>query len=182
MKLPDVNVLLYAVDETSPRHDPAARWVEDALSGTETIAFAWSVLQAFLRLSTQPLGFERPLEVEQGLDLIDSWLAQPCATIVEPTGRHTSLLRELLGPLGTAGNLVTDAHLAGAGHRARSRALLIRPRLRSFPRAPLDGSARASLTAGYALAQRSRHRTSAASRTTAGSVPPSNVRSRSTAP
>lgn len=112
MKLPDVNVLLYAVDETSPRHDPAARWVEDALSGTETIAFAWSVLLAFLRLSTQPLVFERPLAVEQALDLIDSWIAQPCATIVEPTNRHTSLLRELLAPLGTAGNLTTDAHLA----------------------------------------------------------------------
>jgi hypothetical protein len=112
VKLPDVNVLLYAVDESSPRHAPARRWVEEALSDTETVAFAWSVLLAFVRLSTQPLIFERPLTVEKALDLIDSWLGRPCATTVEPTDRHTSLLRELLGPLGTAGNLTTDANLA----------------------------------------------------------------------
>ena len=29
-----------------------------------------------------------------------------------PTSRHASVLRELLEPLGTAGNLTTDAHLA----------------------------------------------------------------------
>ena len=112
MKLPDVNVLLYAVDEQSPHHSPARAWVEDALSGTETVAFTWSVLLAFVRLSTRALIFERPMTVEQALELIESWIARPCATIVDPTDRHLSLLRELLGPLGTAGNLTTDAHLA----------------------------------------------------------------------
>jgi uncharacterized protein len=28
--------------------------------------------------------------------LVDSWLAQPCATIVHPTDRHSRLMRELL--------------------------------------------------------------------------------------
>jgi len=32
--------------------------------------------------------------------------------IIEPTPRHLGLLRGLLEPLGTAGNLVPDAHLA----------------------------------------------------------------------
>jgi toxin-antitoxin system PIN domain toxin len=112
VKLPDVNVLLYAVDETSPRHDPARAWVERVLSGTETVAFAWVVLLAFVRLSTQARVFASPLMVEQALDLVDSWLDQPNATVVHPTDRHTTVLRDLLGPLGTAGNLTTDAHLA----------------------------------------------------------------------
>ncbi len=43
--------------------------------------------------------------------MVDGWLAQPCTTIVHPTERHAALLRELLAPLGTAGNLTTDAHL-----------------------------------------------------------------------
>ena len=112
MKLPDVNLLLYAANESSPRHVPAHRWVQDTLSGSETVAFAWSVLLGFLRLSTRAAIFERPLETDRALDLIDGWLDQPCATIVNPTERHAAVLRELLDPLGTAGNLTTDAHLA----------------------------------------------------------------------
>lgn len=112
MKLPDVNLFLYAVDEASPRHRPAREWVQSTLSGSETVALAWTVLLGFVRLSTRATLFERPLEVEEALDILDGWLAQPCTTVVHPTDRHSAVLRELLGPLGTAGNLANDAHLA----------------------------------------------------------------------
>jgi len=112
VKLPDANVLLYAVDAGSPRHDRAREWVEAVLSGTETVAFAWSVLLAVLRLSTRPVVFEQPLAPEEALDLVDGWLARPNAVVVGPTARHAAVLRELLAPLGAAGNLVSDAHLA----------------------------------------------------------------------
>jgi toxin-antitoxin system PIN domain toxin len=112
VKLPDANVLLSAVDENAPRHRKAREWLEATLSGTETIAFAWSVLLAVIRLSTRPVVFERPLAPEQALDLVDGWLAQPPATVIHPTERHGAVVRELMLPLGTAGNLVTDAHLA----------------------------------------------------------------------
>ena len=112
MILPDVNLLLYAVDSTSPRHTGARDWLERCLSGTETLAFAWSVLTAFIRLSTRASVFEQPLTPAQTFDLVDQWLAQPPAVILHPTERHHVVLRELLEPLGTAGNLVPDAHLA----------------------------------------------------------------------
>jgi len=112
VKLPDANVLIYAVDERSPRHKLAQEWLEHTLSGTETVAFAWSVLLAVVRISTRAAIFERPLGPEEALDLIDGWMAQPCSTLVHPTDRHADVLRELLVPLGTAGNLVADAHLA----------------------------------------------------------------------
>lgn len=112
MKLVDANILLYAVDENSPHHRVAKPWLEAELSGPETFAFAWSVLLAFLRLSTNPRVFELPLSGDEALDLVDSWLEQPNAAVLHPTDRHGQLLRELLAPLGTAGNLVTDAHLA----------------------------------------------------------------------
>jgi uncharacterized protein len=112
VKLPDVNVLLYAVDEGSARHQPARAWVEERLSGTETFALAWVVLLAFIRLTTSSRVFRSPLTTSEALDLVDGWLAQPCAIGVHPTSRHAAVLRELLEPLGTAGNLTTDAHLA----------------------------------------------------------------------
>lgn len=112
MKLPDVNVFLYAADQTSPRHGSAKAWLEDALSGVETVALAWPVLVSFVRLATQRVVFEKPLTPDQALDLVDGWLARPCTTVVEPTDRHAAVLRDLIGPLGTAGNIVTDAHVA----------------------------------------------------------------------
>lgn len=112
MKLPDVNLLLYAYDDQSPRHERAKAWLEETLAGPETVAFAWAVLLAFLRISTHPRIFERPLAPEAALDLVDAWLAQPAATIAHPTPGHARVLRDLLLTAGTAGNLVPDAHLA----------------------------------------------------------------------
>lgn len=112
MKLVDANLLLYAVDERSPRHELARSWLERTLSGSETVAFAWSVLLAVVRLATRPAVFRDPMTADEALDLIDGWLAQPGAVVVHPTDRHPVVLRELLAPMGTAGNLVSDAHLA----------------------------------------------------------------------
>ncbi|HWA53278.1 MAG TPA: type II toxin-antitoxin system VapC family toxin [Solirubrobacterales bacterium] len=112
MKLPDVNLLLYAVNEESLSHDGAREWLEAALSGTEAIAFAWMTLLGFLRISTNPAAIERPLPPDDALRHMDEWLAQPVATIVNPTNAHAATLQQLLQPLGTAGNLTSDAHLA----------------------------------------------------------------------
>ena len=112
MKLPDTNVLVYAVDELSPHHDPAREWLAEALSGSETLAFAWSALIGFLRVATHPSLAEEPRSSDAVLDVIEGWLAQPPAVTVHPTDRHAAVLRDLLAPLGTAGSLVPDAHLA----------------------------------------------------------------------
>lgn len=112
MKILDVNLLLYAYDSRSARHEAAREWLERTLSGTETVGLAWVVLLAFIRLSTRSVVVENPLDVSAALELVESWLDQPCVTVIDPTDRHVSVLRELLAPLGTAGNLTTDAHLA----------------------------------------------------------------------
>jgi len=112
VKILDANLLLYAVNEDAPLHGKARPWLEEALSGTEAVGFEWTVVLAFLRLSTRSAVFPNPLRLDQAFLLIDSWLAQPCAILVQPTERHADHLRELLAPLGTAGNLVSDAHLA----------------------------------------------------------------------
>jgi toxin-antitoxin system PIN domain toxin len=112
VKLPDVNLLLYAVDESSPHHDRARPWLESTLSGTEQVAFAWSALLGFVRISTNPAAFAQPLSAADALDYVEAWLGRPVATVVHPTGQHAAVLRRLLEPLGTAGNLTTDAHLA----------------------------------------------------------------------
>jgi uncharacterized protein len=112
VKLPDVNLLIYAIDEASPKHESARPWLERTLSGAEAVGFAWAVLLGFLRISTSAAILEQPLSLAESLDCVDGWLEQPCATVPAPTERHAGLLRRLLEPLGAAGNLTSDAHLA----------------------------------------------------------------------
>jgi toxin-antitoxin system PIN domain toxin len=112
VKLIDLNLLLYAIDEEAAHHSKARPWLEDVLSGTEEVGFAWTVLLGFLRISTNPAILERPLTSDEALAYVDGWLAQPNASVLHPTRHHTDHLRQLLKQLGTAGNLTSDAHLA----------------------------------------------------------------------
>jgi toxin-antitoxin system PIN domain toxin len=112
MILLDANILIYAVNQDAPLNRKAKAWLESAFSGQETVGISWNVLLAFLRLTTRPGLFRRPLQVDTAFDLISSWLEQTPVTIVHPGPRHLPLLRELLRPLGSAGNLTSDAHLA----------------------------------------------------------------------
>ena len=112
MILVDANLLIYAVNQDAPLNRKAKPWLESVLSGKESVGFSWSVLLAFLRLTTRPGLFRRPLPVDTAFDLVAFWLDQPPATIVHPGPRHLSVLKELLQPLGTGGNLTSDAHLA----------------------------------------------------------------------
>jgi len=112
VKLVDANVLLYAVNESDPRHATTRAWLDGALNGAAPVGFAWLALLAFLRLSTKPGLFPAPLSAEEALARVRDWLAQPPAVVLEPTGRHLDVLAGLLLPLGTGGNLTSDAHLA----------------------------------------------------------------------
>jgi uncharacterized protein len=112
VKLPDVNLLLYAYDQRSPRHAAAKTWLEQTLSGSETVALAWAVLLSFIRMTTRRVINTKPLGVREAVGFVEEWLAQPCTTVVAPTGRHPAILRDLLAPFGTGGNLTSDAHLA----------------------------------------------------------------------
>lgn len=108
----DVNLLIYAVNEDAPDHEKARTWLEAVMSGTETVGLPWIVLLAFLRLTTRPGLFQRPLKAAEAFELIETWMAQPRVIALEPARRHLQTMRDLLAPLGTAGNLTSDAHLA----------------------------------------------------------------------
>ena len=120
MKLVDANVLLYAVNRQAQAHDASHRWLTAALSGVRRSAFRGRVCSRFSGFRPVHRVFASPLGVSQAMDLMEAWTGAPVAVIVEPTTRHTSLLRGMLEQAGTAGNLTTDAHLAtlASEHRA----------------------------------------------------------------
>ena len=112
MRIVDANVLIYAVNGRAEHHAAARRWLDDALNGREPVAFSWTVLLAFLRITTHPTIFPNPLSTRDAVAVIGAWLAEPASLVVEPTPRHIDVLAGLLAEAGTAANLVNDAHLA----------------------------------------------------------------------
>lgn len=112
MRMPDVNVLLYAVNSDSPQHAVARAWIEASFARVQGIAFAWPALLGFLRLATGSGIFVKPLPLGDALGVVDAWLHHPAARVVAPTERHPGLLASLLIGAGRGGNLVSDAHLA----------------------------------------------------------------------
>ncbi|MFT3872269.1 MAG: PIN domain-containing protein [Nocardioides sp.] len=112
MKIVDLNVLLYAVDETSIHHRAARGWLDRALTGGAPVGFAWLVLVGFIRLSTHPSLSAAPATVTTAMDIVDGWLGARTAQVLHPGPGHATLVRELLAAAGAAGNLANDAHLA----------------------------------------------------------------------
>ncbi len=111
MILPDVNVLLHAVNRGAPQHRVAHAALADAYR-RGPVALAWPALLGFLRLSTRAGILPRPLTVEAALDVVQHWLGHPGAVQVQAGDQHLALLSRLLVGAGQGGPLVSDAHLA----------------------------------------------------------------------
>ena len=57
----DANILLYATNAASSFHPSARALVERAAAGPELVYLPWPVVMDYLRISTHPAIFERPL-------------------------------------------------------------------------------------------------------------------------
>jgi toxin-antitoxin system PIN domain toxin len=112
VKLLDLNVLVYAIDETAHHHRTARPFLADAMSSSETIGIPTAVAIGFVRLTTNPRVMVEPLDTATSIGVVTGWLSRPNVVVPGPTRRHFDILGELLAGLGTAGNLVSDAHLA----------------------------------------------------------------------
>lgn len=112
MKLVDANVLLYAVNRDAEHHEVSRNWLDTALSGSDTVAFSWVALLAFVRLATKVGLFPSPLGIDEALSRVRAWTTAAPAVVVEPTPDHAAVLGRLLGGVGVGANLVNDAHLA----------------------------------------------------------------------
>jgi uncharacterized protein len=112
VKIVDLNLLLYAVNADSPRHDTARVWLENLLNGEEVVGLPWVVVLGYLRISTNARAMTRALKLSAALERVEDWLALSNVRLLREKDDHWDRLRKLLAAAGTAGNLTTDAHLA----------------------------------------------------------------------
>jgi uncharacterized protein len=112
MIIPDLNLLIYAYDETALLHGTARQWWEKVLSSNEPVGIALPVAFGFVRLTTRPTIFLHPLTLDEATSTVEIWLEQPHVQVLSPGPQHFHLVCQLLKQIGTAGNLTTDAQLA----------------------------------------------------------------------
>lgn len=112
MILVDANLLLYAYHQQAAHHQRARTWLEATLSGTQLVRFPSLSLWAFLRITTNPRVFAKPLSAAEASAAISSWLAQPIAAVLEPGERHWEILDQLMREGQVKGPLVMDAVIA----------------------------------------------------------------------
>ena len=112
MILVDANLLIYAVNRDAIHHEASREWLQETLSGTIQVGLPWICILAFLRVTTHPRIFPVPLQPNQALAYVESWLAQPFVDAVAPGEGHWTVFHNLLRTTGSAGNLTSDAHVA----------------------------------------------------------------------
>lgn len=112
MTMVDANVLLYAYHRRAVQHERCRAWVEAEFSSGAAVRIPWATVVAFLRISTNPRVFERPLTTAEAEAAVSSWLALPSVSPVDPGEHYWDVLRNLLHRAQVTGPLVTDAALA----------------------------------------------------------------------
>lgn len=115
----DANLLLYAVHERAEQHEPLATWLTEQLNGASRVGFPWQSINAFLRISTHPRVFQRPLDPGTAWERVTDWLTGPVDWLVGPVAwlpqagpEYERIFGELIQTHQVRGNLIPDAALA----------------------------------------------------------------------
>lgn len=69
--------LLPAIKPSLPQQRPARAALEAATNDDRPVGLVWVVVNAFIRLTTKPGLFERPLAIGEARELVEGWLEHP---------------------------------------------------------------------------------------------------------
>lgn len=108
----DVNVLLYASDESSPFSKQAGKFIKQCVAGPEVLCLAWPTLASYIRLSTHPAIFASPLTPEDAENNLESLVRLPHVRVLSEQEGFWEAYRATTRGLSIRGNDVPDAHLA----------------------------------------------------------------------
>lgn len=108
----DANILLYAVDSSSPHHARAAAWLTAALGGEARVGMPWQSIGAFLRIGTHPRVLAAPMTAGDAQGYVDTWLGLDTVWVPPATEHTARIYSDLARRHHVTGNLVPDAQLA----------------------------------------------------------------------
>jgi uncharacterized protein len=108
----DVNVLVYAFREDTPRHAAYRDWLEEQLNADRAFGVSPLVLSGFLQVVTNRRAMKTPTPLETALRLCDQLIVAPQAVVVQPGQRHWGIFTRLCHETNAAANHVPDVYFA----------------------------------------------------------------------
>lgn len=108
----DVNLLLYGSDQSSPFHAKALAFLESCARRDEPLHLCYPTLLSYLRISTHPRIFTRPLTPDEALGNVRELASLPQVRLISERDGFLEIYREVTANTVVRANLVPDAHLA----------------------------------------------------------------------
>lgn len=113
MRMPDVNILVYAHRADERLHAPYADWLARLVAGPEPFALSVLVAVGFLRVVTSRRIYPDPTPLAVALAFIEELVAQPRCVLAAPGPGHLEHVARL-----ARSAAVTGAGLSDAAHAA----------------------------------------------------------------
>lgn len=107
----DVNILVYAADEASGRHQRARALLDHVVTSPSITYLFWPVLLGYMRIVTHPAIVETPLSPEAAMADIDGLIARPQIAVPGEGDRFWRSFKSVAHAVQPRGALVPDAHL-----------------------------------------------------------------------
>ena len=112
MRMPDVNVLVYAHRADEAVHEAYAAWLHGLVVGPEPFALSALVAVGFLRVVTNPRIYADPTPLPVALAVIEQLAMRPGCRLVTPGPGHLAEVAALCRATGATGAGVADAQHA----------------------------------------------------------------------
>jgi uncharacterized protein len=107
----DTDVLVYASDESSSFHERAIGLLETLAAGPDLVYLFWPVALGYLRISTHPAIFQKPMSAAEAMANVDDLVSRPHVRTGGEVDGFWDTYREVTSGPPVRGNLVPDAHL-----------------------------------------------------------------------
>ena len=112
MKLPDVNLLVYAFRHDAASHQISRVWLNSTVAGDARFAVSKLALAAFVRIVTNRRIHPNPTSLADAFAFCDNLLSQPHCEVIEPRERHWDIFCRLCLETNTRADDTTDAWYA----------------------------------------------------------------------
>jgi hypothetical protein len=109
----DTNILLYAADRNAPEHVACRKLLLEWRKQPSAWYLTWGIVYEFIRVSTHPRIFQKPWNVSQAWQFIQTVLASQSIGLLTQTNRHAQVAKEVFKQIPLlSGNIIFDAHTA----------------------------------------------------------------------
>ncbi len=109
----DTSILLYAANRDAEQHSAASRFLHTAAASGQQWYLTDGIVYEFLRVSTHPQVFPRPLDWKEALAFLKPLLESPNFAILTAEELHWRYLEDILASLNhPSGNLFFDIRTA----------------------------------------------------------------------